>query len=146
MEEMREIFIIDNIDSNIEFYSNLLTLKGYKITAASSVDEFFRKTYEIEPDLVIYDTDMPRNEADKFLRLMTKLSRFSATPVLFLTGFVSDIKISCFKNLRNSEFLSKDSPNKRVLDRVNFLMGRNGEDDGLFSNMGHGEKATDISH
>ena len=110
------------------------------------MDDFFSKVYEIDPDLVIYDTDMPRNEADKFLILMTKFPRLSAIPVLFLTGFVSDTKISCFKNLRNSEFLSKDSPNKRVLDRINFLMGRNGEDDGLFSNMGHGEKATDINH
>ena len=81
MEEKMNIAIINNIESNIEFYSNLLSLKGYRITGATSVDDFLNKLSDIEPDLVIYDTDLPSREADKFIDLMTK-SRFYSLQVL----------------------------------------------------------------
>ncbi|MGI9534343.1 MAG: response regulator [Thermodesulfobacteriota bacterium] len=121
---MRKIFFIDNLNSIIDLYSDFLSLKGYKIAVATSVEDFMKRHYTFNPDLIIYDTDMPRKESSKFSDFISTFPSHLSTPVLFLTGFINESKLRNFKNIENSSFLSKNSSNVQVLKRIIMLMDK----------------------
>ena len=119
---MKKIFIIDNLSSIVEFYSDFLSLKGYKVAVATSVEDFKGRLNKFSPDLIIYDTDMPRQESNKFTSCILTFPDLVSTPILFLTGFINESKLKSFKEIGNSSFLGKDSSNSQVLNRVKRLM------------------------
>ena len=119
---MKKIFIIDNLSSIVEFYSDFLSLKGYKVAVATSVEDFKGRLNKFSPDLIIYDTDMPRQESNKFTSYILTFPDLVSTPILFLTGFINESKLKSFKEIGNSSFLGKDSSNSQVLNRVKRLM------------------------
>ena len=119
---MKKIFIIDNLNSIIDFYADFLGLKGYEIAAATSVKDFQDMLYEFNPDLIIYDTDMPNEESKELLKFLSTFPDSTSMPILFLTGFTNESKLKIFEDIRNCSFLSKDSSNGQVLNRIKRLM------------------------
>lgn len=119
---MRKIFIIDNLHSIIDFYADFLSLKGYEIAVATSVEDFMKRHYQFHPDLIIYDTDMPAKESKEFIEMVSKFPDKFSIPVLFLTGFINESKLKNFESMGNCSFLSKDSSNGQVLNRIKRLM------------------------
>ena len=115
---MRKIFIIDNISSIIDFFSDFLSLKGYEIAVADNVEMFANNYKGFKPDLIIFDTDMPRSESYKFATLKASNPGLMDMPTLLLTGFVNEAKIKGFEFINNSEFLSKNSSNSQILRKI----------------------------
>ena len=119
---MKKIFIIDNLNSIIDFYTDFLTLKGYKITGAITASDCFKRLNRFNPDLIIFDTDMPDRESREFLRLISISPVRFTTPILFLTGFISESKLKYYENIGNCSFLSKESSNIQILSRIKRLV------------------------
>ena len=115
---MKKIFIIDNISSIIDLFSDFLSLKGYQVAVADNVDLFSKQFQNFNPDLVIFDTDMPRSESYKFAKLKAIHPDIIDMPTILLTGFVNESKIKGFEYINNSEFLSKNSSNSQILKTI----------------------------
>ena len=77
---MKKIFLIDNSDSIADFYRDFLGLKGYKIAVSVNVKDFSERLDSFDPDLVIFDTDMPRSESYKFSLLKSSNTRLISKP------------------------------------------------------------------
>ncbi len=119
---MKKIFLIDNVDSIAEFYTDFLGLKGYKMAVSVNVEEFSERLDSFDPDLVIFDTDMPRSESYKFATLKSSNPGLKYKPTLLLTGFVNEAKIKGFEQIENYEFLDKRSTNSQILRRIESLL------------------------
>ena len=119
---MKKIFLIDNADSIAEFFTDFLSLKGYKIEVSENVEDFSKRLDYFDPDLVIFDTDMPRSESYKFTTLKSKNPRIRYKPALLLTGFVNEAKIKGFEEIENYEFMDKSSTNSQILRRIESLL------------------------
>jgi len=119
---MKKICIIENIDSIADFFSDYLSLKGYKIAISDNVEDFSLRFDGFNPDLVIFDTDMPRSESYKFANLKASNSRLMPIPTILLTGFVNEAKINGFEEIVNYEFLSKSGTNSQILRKIENLM------------------------
>ena len=140
---MKKIFIIDNLHSIIDFYADFLTLKGYEIAVATSVEEFMKSRNQFNPDLIIYDTDMPAKESKEFIEMISKSSDKFSIPVLFLTGFINESKLKNFENMGNCSFLSKDSSNGQILNRIKRLIdGFRNKSDSKVLQSSHGIEQT----
>ena len=121
---MRKIYIIDNISSIVDFFSDFLSLKGYQIAVANDVEMFARNYSGFNPDLIIFDTDMPRSESYKFASLKASNLGLMHLPTILLTGFVNEAKINGFAYINNSEFLSKNSSNSQILKKIENIIER----------------------
>ena len=106
---MNKIFLIEDLESVIDLYEDFFTLKGYELIVSKTAEEFDSKVSSSKPDLIIYDTDMPTQESDKFLQLKNSLPNLREIPLLLLTGFIDEGKINKFKNVNYTSFLNKDS-------------------------------------
>jgi len=131
---VRKIFIIDNINSITDFFSDFLSLKGYKMAVADNVEDFSLRIDGFNPDLVIFDTDMPRSESYKFANLKTSNSRLIPIPTILLTGFVNEAKINGFEEIVNYEYLSKSSTNSQILKNIENLMEHSHPESNTFYN------------
>lgn len=145
---MKKIFIIDNLNSIVDYYSDFLRLKGYDIAVATSVEDFFERLNDFNPDLVIYDTDMPLQESKKFTKYVFTFSGLLPAPILFLTGFKNEEKLENFKIIRNSSFLSKDSSNSKILKSIKMLVDnfKNKLDSPLTNTAQNIEQSTIYNH
>ena len=119
---MKKIFIIDNSDSISDFYTDFLGLKGYKIAVSVNVKDFSERLDSFDPDLVIFDTDMPRSECYKFAMLKSSNTCLISKPALLLTGFVNEAKFKDFEDIENYEFIDKSSTNSQILRRIESLL------------------------
>ena len=137
---MKKIFLIDNVSSITDFYTDFLSLKGYKIAVSANVDDFSERMKDFDPDLVIFDTDMPRSEAYKFAVLKSSDAGLKYKPALLLTGFVNEAKLKGFENMENYEFLDKQSTNSQVLRRIeDLLQYTHPESNGFYHSQGLAE-------
>lgn len=137
---MKNIFLIDNVDSITEFFTDFLGLKGYNIEVSENVDEFSKRLESFKPDLVIFDTDMPRSESYKFSVLRSLNTSLVSKPTLLLTGFVNEAKITGFDDLKNYEFLDKSSTNSQILRRIEGLLQyAHPESNGFYNSRGLAE-------
>ena len=137
---MRKIYIIDNISSIGDFFTDFLSLKGYHIAVANDVEMFARNYSGFNPDLIIFDTDMPRSESYKFASLKASKPCLMNMPTILLTGFVNEAKIKRFACINNSEFLSKNSSNCQILKKIeNIIESPHPESNEVygFQDLGH---------
>ena len=137
---MKRIFLIDNVSSITDFYTDFLSLKGYSIAVAADVEEFANRIKDFDPDLVIFDTDMPRSEAYKFAVLKSSNTALKYKPALLLTGFVNEAKLKGFEKIENYEFIDKQSTNSQVLRRIEELLKyTHPESNGFYRSQGLAE-------
>jgi len=137
---MKKIFLIDNVDSIADFYTDFLGLKGYKIAVSVNVEDFSERLDSFDPDLVIFDTDMPRSESYKFATLKSSNNRLNSKPALLLTGFINEAKIKGFEEMKNYEFIDKSSTNSQILRRIESLLQHtHPESNGFYSSRGLAE-------
>lgn len=137
---MKKIFLIDNVDSIADFFSDFLGLKGYKIAVSGNVEDFSKRLDSFNPDLVIFDTDMPRSESYKFAVLRSSNTKLISKPTLLLTGFVNEAKITGFDDLKNYDFIDKSSTNSQILRRIeDLLQYTHPESNGFYGSRGLAE-------
>ena len=58
-KERINILIIDNLPSNLQFISNILTKEGYKVQGAVSGEMAVNANFTVLPDLILLDIAMP---------------------------------------------------------------------------------------
>ena len=119
---MNKIIIVEDIKSVVDLYKDFLSLKGYEIVVSNTSEEFKIKTKFFQPELVIFDTDMPTNESQKFLEFIKNYKKLSDIPILLLTGFVDQKKIEKFRSIANAEFLNKNSSPRLVFKSIKKLI------------------------
>lgn len=119
---MKKIFLINSLSSIAELYKDYLILKGFSVEVAHNVGDFYKKLDDFDPDLVIFDTDMPVSESGKFVSLISSDDSLKKKPLLLLTGFINEEKIKGFENLESYEFLDKSSTKSQVLGMVESIL------------------------
>lgn len=118
----KHILTVDDEAEILEVLKQVLTLEGYRVTAASSANEARKTVQSDPPDLII--TDLQLEDSDG-LQLVEQLKVLVPdTPVILLTGVFFDPKV-VEKNLSKkvSAYVSKTSPLKDLLQEVRRQIG-----------------------
>lgn len=79
---MPKILVIDDRTGGPEFFSTLLSARGYAVLTARDAAEGLRMAREEAPDLVIGDITPPRAEGGALLRLLRADGRMAAVPAI----------------------------------------------------------------
>ena len=94
------ILVVDDIDSNIEFVTDVLELENLEIYGAYSGENALEIAQKEKPDLILLDISMPGMDGYEVCRRLKSDSETKDIPVIFLTARVQkeDI-INFFKTL-----------------------------------------------
>ena len=118
----KHILIVDDEADVREVLAQVLTIKGYRVTAAETGHEALRFAKTERPDLLISDLQM--EDADG-LELIEQIKTLHPNlPVILLTGIIFD-PVTIRENISKkvSVYLDKTSPLQRVTQEIQRLLG-----------------------
>ena len=114
----RRILIADDDPDLVRMVSLELRDCGYEVFTANSGVDAVNKVYDVHPDLVILDYEMPRGDGIYVMTKMRTVLETFTIPIIMLTAYDSkDIRGQAFR-LSASYFLSKPFKPSDLIQKV----------------------------
>jgi len=82
---MKQILVIDDLQSELQLIKSYLEKGGYTVTTASSAIEALEKLKEFTPDVIVTDLVMPEMSGLEFCRKLKKDEVMAQIPVIACT-------------------------------------------------------------
>ena len=82
----KHILIVDDEETNIEYFKDLLEVSGYTITVARNGQEGVDMALSQKPDLILMDMQMPVKDGLTATRELREKDGFSDLPIIALTA------------------------------------------------------------
>ena len=119
---MSEILVVDDKPEVRKNFTRILEAEGYSVRCAANGDKALEAIFIRKPDLVLLDIDMPRRNG---FSTCEEIRRFDQLlPVLFLTGFDSDVNELRARGLGADDFFSKTADVTIVLATIRRTLAR----------------------
>ena len=122
MSTPAKILVVDDTPKNVKLLADLLTVKGYAVTTASSGAEALAKVENEKPDLVLLDVVMPEMSGYEVCRKIRENPATEILPVVMVTAL--DPSEERVKGLQAGadDFLTKPINQAELLARVRSLL------------------------
>ena len=118
----KHILSIDDEADIRELLQEVLTMKGYRVSTAATIDEGRRLVREDRPDLIISDFQL--EDADGFVLIEEVKKSWPELPVMLLTGAAFDPEVvrDTIRKKVNS-YLDKTVSLDTILNEIHRLLG-----------------------
>lgn len=123
-EVVRDVLIVDDNKNFRRFLSTILQHHGFTVHEAADGEEGLRLALDRRPWLILTDVRMPGVDGFEFCRRVRSHSLIRQTPLLFLSGWDDYKQRYQGLELGADDFLSKETPIKELLIRIQLLMRR----------------------
>ena len=121
---MSEILVVDDKPEVRKHFEAMLKAEGYSVRCAANGDKALEAIFIRKPDLVLLDIDMPRRNG---FSTCEEIRRFDQLlPVVFLTGFDSDVNELRARGVGADDFFSKSADQSIVLASIRRALARAG--------------------
>lgn len=117
-ERRSKILVVDDIQSNIEFVTDVLELENFEIYGASSGQDAIQLANEILPDLVLLDISMPVMDGYEVCKIIKNTPETSEIPIIFLTARVQKEDIIKGFELGAVDYIIKPFNFNELISRV----------------------------
>lgn len=117
-EKRPKVLVVDDIQSNIEFVTDVLELENFDISGANSGEEALKLTNEILPDLVLLDISMPVMNGYEVCKRIKENPETSEIPIIFLTARVQKEDIIKGFELGAVDYIIKPFNFNELISRV----------------------------
>jgi len=117
---MKKILVADDDIEICKLIENILSDKGYEVFSARNGKEALKRLYNISPDIMILDVEMPEINGDEVYRTIRKDEFYKDLPILMMSGSTPYNENADFQI--DKEFLSKPFDIKDLLYKVEFLL------------------------
>ncbi|MDX2215881.1 MAG: response regulator [Oculatellaceae cyanobacterium bins.114] len=113
-----KILVIDDMPTNLEVVTEMLTSVGYGVATAISGDRALKRLQTYLPDLILIDVQMPGIDGFETCQQIKANPEMATIPIIFMTAF-SDIdnKVKAFE-LGAVDYITKPFQEKELLARV----------------------------
>ena len=101
------ILLVDDIDDNLEVYSQFFAHCGWRSATASNGEEGLKRASELAPDVIVLDLGMPVMDGWEVARRLRANPVTQATPLIALTGHVLQDARQRAKDAGVDEYLTK---------------------------------------
>ena len=127
-----KILVIDDDPDLVETLKIILETRSYRILSAFDGEEGLKKVKEENPDLIILDLLLPKEDGDVLCRELKGDPRYADIPILVLTAVAEKMSAKLFPTHKISSLPADDYVDKPVqpqdlLDRVKKLLARSKE-------------------
>ena len=86
MSGKKEILIVDDDESNVIFFAQILEDNGYEFRVARNGKEAIAALQERQPQLVLLDVMMPRKSGVHVYNAMKEDAKLAKIPIIVVTG------------------------------------------------------------
>jgi CheY-like chemotaxis protein len=114
----KTILIVDDDEFMREALKEGLLAEGYEISEAANGNEAMKKVWEVSPDIIILDLEMPVMNGREFLKQTSKIKDFRRVPVIVYSGAIE----SFIPEEPNLNILSKTTSLKILIDTIERLL------------------------
>src|SRR6185503_6769507 len=101
------ILLVDDVDDNLEVYSQYFAHCGWRSATASNGEEALQRAAELGPDVIVLDLGMPVMDGWEVARRLRADPATQRTPVIALTGHVFPEARRRAKEAGVDEYLTK---------------------------------------
>lgn len=119
---MSEILVVDDEAGVRRNFTQLFKAEGYDVRSAANGDRALEEIFIRKPDLVVLDINMPRRNGFSTCKEIRRFDQL--LPVLFLTGFDSDVNELRGRGLGADDFFSKSEDPSIILATVRRALAR----------------------
>ncbi len=81
-----KILVVDQDEANRQFLAQMLQKKGYSVFHAATGNEGIHQATQVNPDLIIFDPNLPDLRAMEFIQQVKQNQHIAAIPVVVLTS------------------------------------------------------------
>ena len=129
-----KILVIDDDPDLVEALKIILETGSYRVVCAFDGREGLKKVKEENPDLIILDLLLPKEDGDVLCRQLKRNPRYTDIPILVLTAVAEEVNIKVFpkhklSSLPADDYVHKPIQPQALLDRVKKLLARSKERD-----------------
>jgi len=124
MDMPKKIVVIDDSESIVIALQFLLESLGYEVVVANDGEEGIKKVFEIKPNLVIVDINMPKLTGYEVVDMMRKEVSTMNTPILMMSGSTDEMDEIKGLQLGVDGYITKPFNNELFLAKLNAIMMR----------------------
>jgi len=120
-ENRKKILIVDDDENTQELLKSILEEGNYECFSAFEGNDGLRKIYEVKPDLVILDIQIPGINGFKLCELIRKINK--TIPLVIITGrFIDPSDRALGLDLGADDYLSKSTDPGELLARIRTII------------------------
>jgi two-component system KDP operon response regulator KdpE len=119
LKQGRTVLVIDAEKAARRLLHAILTAEGYRVLEAENAENGLRKAVEGNPDLIVLEIALPRNEG---LELLQGLREWNRTPVMVLSECTDDPSKVAALDAGASDYLTKPFSAAELLARLRVLL------------------------
>jgi DNA-binding response OmpR family regulator len=132
MSLQAKILVIDDDPDLVEALKMILQTGPYSVVFAFDGEEGLKKVKEEDPDLIILDLLLPKENGDALCRELKKDPRYANIPILVLTAVAEKMSSKLFSthkmgSLPADDYVDKPVQPQDLLCRVRRLLARSKE-------------------
>ncbi len=132
MSPKAKILVIDDDPDLVEALKIILETGSYRVISAFDGEEGLRKVKEENPDLIILDLLLPKEDGDVLCRELKADPRYANVPILVLTAVAEKMSSKLFpkhriRSLPADDYVDKPVQPQDLLGRVDRLLVRSKE-------------------
>ena len=114
----KSVLIVDDISSNLQLLSAIISPQGYSVYLASSGLEAMKIVKSKSVSIILLDIRMPEMDGFEFCRLLKADPQIQDIPVIFISAFDDEQSILTGFQLGGVDFISKPFRKEEILARL----------------------------
>jgi len=122
MNALPRILVVDDTPNNVKLLADVLTVKGFSVTTATSGEEALAAVSANPPDLVLLDVMMPGLSGYDVCRQLRANAHTALLPVVLITALDPERERVKGIEAGADDFLSKPINQAELLARVRSLL------------------------
>jgi DNA-binding response OmpR family regulator len=122
--EGRRVLVVDDEPMMSRGLTSLLGRRGLAVTALNDPLRFWSVIEEVKPNLILLDLEMPKLSGTELCRAIRNDRRWSALPVIFLTGHTDQASVQRIFAAGADDYVGKPFRLAELLARVRALLRR----------------------
>jgi CheY-like chemotaxis protein len=138
------ILIIDDLEEDLKFLSNILQIEGYQTKCTTSANMALKVVEHIQPDIILLDIKMPEMDGYQLCEMFKSNHMVADIPIIFLSALdnISD-KIRAFQ-LGGVDYITKPFYPEEVILRVRSQMIIQSQKKQLLQEIGQHQQTIEI--
>lgn len=138
------VLIVDDLEEDLKFLSDILKKEGYKTKCINSPSMALRVLEHIMPDLILLDVKMPKIDGYQLCELLKNNRAVADIPIIFLSALdhISD-KIKAFE-VGGVDYITKPFHPEEVVLRVRSQMMLQSQKKQLLEEIGQHQQTIEI--
>ncbi|PIP81711.1 MAG: hypothetical protein CO113_12105 [Elusimicrobia bacterium CG_4_9_14_3_um_filter_62_55] len=120
--DKRPLLLLVDDDEDFLTVMREILLPRYDVITLGDGGEFFETVFEVNPDLILLDVNMPGPDGFILCRRLKALKRLRSIPVLFITGNLRDEDFIENLDAGGNAFLTKPVDTGELIDHIESLL------------------------